>query len=240
MPTIEIISIDSVKFEINQADFDFAIIREEKLKSHRGLFYNFLLKYKGTIVHLGNPEFMTDKTGAFFGEKLINWDYDNNDKFQFSDKYKDSVFKLLVKAYISSETNQAIILTDIQDNYPKARFKRFDSVKGFIKEHDKYGLDWNTAYLINFQNIKDSLYSEIDSILWNDWDPIGINDDGGPDDEYRDYVPEILKLVQESKSEQEIAIYLDKIVTEMIGLNSNIDENIRIARLLITAKQNDI
>ena len=38
MPTIEIASINSTGLGLNQADFDIAIIEENKLESHRGLF----------------------------------------------------------------------------------------------------------------------------------------------------------------------------------------------------------
>jgi hypothetical protein len=148
MPTIEIISLDSEKFEINQADYDFAIIKENKLISHRGLFYDFLLKFSGAIIHLGNPDFINDKKGEFFGGDLIDCEHDNN-KFKFSDKYQNSIFELISTAFENSKTEQAIFLTDIQANEPKPRFKRIDSVAGFIKEHDNFGLNWNTAYLIN-------------------------------------------------------------------------------------------
>ncbi|MFC0878794.1 hypothetical protein ACE01N_19520 [Saccharicrinis sp. FJH2] len=238
MPTIELISIDSERFEINQADYDFAIIVEDKLISHRGLFYNFLLKYSGTIIHLGNPDFISDKKGAFFGSDLIDWSDDNNDKFHLLDKYKPTIFKLIRMAFEKSKTDQIIFLTDKQVNDPEPRFKRIDSVDDFIYEHDTNGLDWNTAYLIDFQNIHDSLHSEIDSILWHDWDPIGVNDYGGPDDEYRSYVPEIYKMLIDSKTELEIAKHLDCIVTDRMGLYSNLDKSKRIAKLLIRAKRN--
>jgi len=42
MPTIEIASINSTGLRLNQADFDVAIIEENKLESHRGLFYDLL------------------------------------------------------------------------------------------------------------------------------------------------------------------------------------------------------
>lgn len=37
------------------------------------------------------------------------------------------------------------------------------------------------------------LYTAIDEILWNDWDPIGVSDIA-PRDEYQSYTPTIFSL----------------------------------------------
>lgn len=71
MPTIEIASIKSTGLGLNQADFDVAIIEENKLESHRGLFYDLLRKQSGVIVHIGNPDFKDDKEGGFFAGQII-------------------------------------------------------------------------------------------------------------------------------------------------------------------------
>lgn len=147
MSTIEIISLDSRNLGTNQRDFDVAIIEENELISHRGLFCQFLKKYQGTILHIGNPEFKQNKDGGFFGGDLIDW------------------------------------------------------------------------------------------ILWNDWDPIGVNDYGGPSDEYRSYLSEIYKLLKETNEEEKIAKHLDSIVTEQMGMSSNMKENLIIARLLLEKKR---
>lgn len=65
MPTMEIASINSIGLALNQADFDVAISEENKLESHRGLFYDLLRQQKGVIVHIGNPDFKIDKEGVF-------------------------------------------------------------------------------------------------------------------------------------------------------------------------------
>ena len=66
MPAIEIASINSTGLRLNQADFDVAIIEENKLESHRGLFFELLRQQSGTIVHIGNPDFKYDKEGGYF------------------------------------------------------------------------------------------------------------------------------------------------------------------------------
>ena len=39
------------------------------------------------------------------------------------------------------------------------------------------------------------LYKSIDEILWNDWDPIGVNDFGDDArDEYYGYLPQVYQL----------------------------------------------
>ena len=44
MPTIEIASINSTGLNLNQGEFDIAIIEQNKLGSHRGMFYELLKK----------------------------------------------------------------------------------------------------------------------------------------------------------------------------------------------------
>ena len=55
-----------------------------------------------------------------------------------------------------------------------------------------------------------NLYQQIDQILWEDWDPIGINDDA-PRDEYQGYTPIILKLVKSNSDAKKIAQKLHEI-----------------------------
>ena len=64
------------------------------------------------------------------------------------------------------------------------------------------------------------LYKIIDEILWNDWDPIGINDIA-PRDEYQSYVPEIFSMLILNKTESEIANQLYNIETITIGVIGN-------------------
>jgi len=237
MPTIEIISIDNLNLGIDQEKFGFAIIEEPELISHRGLYYDFLRKYNGTIFHIGNPEFKTDKGGGFWGGDLIDWEFDNDNNFKFQEKYKSDFIKLLELAVEKSPDKQAFFLTDIQANQPEPNFRRIKSISNFIKLYEHEGLEWNTLYAINVRHLRNSLYSEVDWVLWNEWDPIGVNDYGGPSDEYTGYVPQIYKLLTESKDETEIAKYLDFIATDNMGLNSNMKENLRVARLLIEKRE---
>ena len=81
MPTIEIASFNSTGLGLNQADYDVAIIEENKLESHRGLFYDLLRQQNGVIVHIANPDFKDDKEGVFFAGQIIDWDFEPTEIF---------------------------------------------------------------------------------------------------------------------------------------------------------------
>lgn len=172
MPTIEIASLKSTGLEINQDDFIVAIIEENVLESHRGLFYDFLLKHKGTILHIGNPDFKNDKEGGFFAGDLINWEFEdpcfeekqkglkvseenhwaNQDfLFQFKIDYKNEIEKLMEIAINKSPTHKIYFLTDYQFGSEKADFKILTDLKDFWREHDQNGLSWNTLYEIEIK-----------------------------------------------------------------------------------------
>ena len=73
----------------------------------------------------------------------------------------------------------------------------------------------------------------VDEILWNDWDPIGVND-VAPRDEYRDYVPEICSLIIQNKTAKEIADKLYHIETGTIGVMGNREHCLNVANKIIT------
>lgn len=65
------------------------------------------------------------------------------------------------------------------------------------------------------------LFNQIDEILWNDWDPIGVNDSDEATDEYRSYVRHLVKLKLEGADQTKIANHLYHIETVNIGLSGN-------------------
>lgn len=79
------------------------------------------------------------------------------------------------------------------------------------------------------------LYKQVDSILWNDWDPIGVNKIA-PRDEYQSYVPEIFSLLIQNRTDKEIADRLYKIETETIGVLGSREHCLKIAKKLIEEK----
>lgn len=65
------------------------------------------------------------------------------------------------------------------------------------------------------------LYKKIDEILWQDWDPIGINHKENIRDEYYGYIPQVFSLKIQGANNKKIADYLYEIETKNIGTNGN-------------------
>lgn len=80
-----------------------------------------------------------------------------------------------------------------------------------------------------------NLYEAIDLILWNDWDPIGINDIA-PRDEYQSYTPTMFKLKTSGADRETIANMLHQIETVTIGVLGNIDHCRQVADKIINLK----
>lgn len=69
----------------------------------------------------------------------------------------------------------------------------------------------------------------IKKILFQDWDPIGINKLLGAEDEYDGYVPNLRKLLLSGASDCEICEYLRWIEVEYMGLDGNEDSRREVA-----------
>lgn len=149
MPTIEIISLQSKGLNLNQVEFEFAIIEENKLESHRGLFNNLLKNQSGVIIHIGNPEFKEDKGGGFFGGKIIT--ELNSTGFRFLEEYKQGIDTLLKLAFEKSPIKKAYFLTDYQFGPEKGNIEIISSIKDFWARHNVQGLMFNTLYELNGQ-----------------------------------------------------------------------------------------
>jgi len=86
----------------------------------------------------------------------------------------------------------------------------------------------------NMKNEETKLYKSIDEILWNDWDPIGVNDFGeDARDEYYGYLPEVYQLKINGATKTEIAKYLDLVVTNRMGMSSNMEHSLNIAEKIV-------
>lgn len=169
MPTIEIASINSTELGLDQAKFDVAIIEENKLESHRGLFYDLLRQQNGVIIHIGNPDIKDNKEGGFFAGQVIDWDFepteiylpefDENDptdnrganqqfKFKFLEQFKPDIDKLLKVALDKSPVKKVCFLTDYQFGPEKERIEIIYTINDFWARHDNEGLRLNTMYEI--------------------------------------------------------------------------------------------
>jgi hypothetical protein len=167
MPTIEIVSIGADKLGLKQTDFDIAFIEENKLISHRGLFYDFLKKQNGVIVHIGNPDLKNDKECGFFAGLTIDFDFIDKDyrknkkglRTSARNHYANQTFRFKIKAEYFTEIKKiieislncsppcsAFFLTDYQFGPEIARTEKVITLEQFSEKHNIAGLDWNTLY----------------------------------------------------------------------------------------------
>lgn len=56
-------------------------------------------------------------------------------------------------------------------------------------------------------------------MLLKDWDPIGVREDRGTQNEYDSYVPMVCKLLMTGRPKQELVEYLWRVETEHMGLS---------------------
>ncbi|MBY9006341.1 MAG: hypothetical protein KGD63_06255 [Candidatus Lokiarchaeota archaeon] len=157
MPTIEIISVrNENRLNFNQKDYSLAILEDSNLISHRGLFQNFLDRYIGTIIHLGNPDMKFESEFGFFAGMIIDWNFkpekdiiEKNKKyyFKFLPNFKNEINRLLIIAKAKSPINTIFFLTDYQFG-PKKKEIKIKEIDYFWKIHDDVGLRFNTIYII--------------------------------------------------------------------------------------------
>jgi len=87
------------------------------------------------------------------------------------------------------------------------------------------------------QKLKDiELYKRVDEIIWNDWDPIGVNKYEEARSEYYSYLPSLYIKLIEGHDAKAIKKYLDHIETVNMGLSGNPQRNIQIAEKLIEVR----
>lgn len=65
------------------------------------------------------------------------------------------------------------------------------------------------------------LIKNVSWLLHTHWDPIGVNDDPESRGEYETYAPKIAGMIISKKSPREIAVELDRIQVEEMGLGAS-------------------
>ena len=73
-------------------------------------------------------------------------------------------------------------------------------------------------------------YEALDRLLFRQWDPIGVYDIDGLDDEYRAYLPGFWELVRLGSPEAEVIEYLAKIERERIEFETSDAHRLDIVR----------
>ncbi len=82
------------------------------------------------------------------------------------------------------------------------------------------------------------LYTLIDELLWQEWDPFGVNDIPESRDEYQLYTSQVVRLATHGATYEEIAQKLLTIEQETMGLFGNPEKNRNVAmKALQTASQ---
>ena len=168
MPTIEIASVNSPGINLLQQDFEVAIIENKNHKSHRTLFNNLFKKEKGTIIHIGDPDFRNNKTNLFFANEIIDWEFEPVDmiyypildedynmgdggsnqqcRFKFIGKYRKDIDKLLRAALASSPIKKVYLLTDYYFGPDGENKEIVSKISNLWSKHDEEGLKFNTMY----------------------------------------------------------------------------------------------
>ena len=91
---------------------------------------------------------MKNSSPWFFGNELIDWEYEmEEDRFKFKSKHFIGVQSLISRALLGSPEGKVFFLTDIQGS-EKGEIVTNYSLNQFIKEHEISGLEWNTLYEI--------------------------------------------------------------------------------------------
>lgn len=75
-------------------------------------------------------------------------------------------------------------------------------------------------------------FNQIDKILWNDWDPIGVNDVSQARDEYHSYVWKVVDFKLKNVDSEVIAQYLFLIETGHMGLIGNLEDCRRVSQII--------
>jgi hypothetical protein len=164
MPTIEIVSLRARAIPVEQEKFGFAVWQESEPISHRSLFFDYLRRHSGAILHLGNPAF-SPGTGGFHAGALIDWGWESPEPdeipgpsgpenawanqhfgFRFRPEFRSELERLLHVALDASPERRVFFLTDYQFGPEKPAFEPALSPADFWQAHDSKGLSLNTLY----------------------------------------------------------------------------------------------
>lgn len=67
------------------------------------------------------------------------------------------------------------------------------------------------------------LYRQVCAVLWEHWDPIGVNGFGGPSDEYDRYAPALIRHIRGGADDYKVTELLATFARTSMGL-SRVDE----------------
>jgi len=73
------------------------------------------------------------------------------------------------------------------------------------------------------------IYKEVDRILREEWDPLGVNDHSETNDVYSAYIPSILILIEHEADELHMAKLLHQHSYIKLGVASSLSDHLKIA-----------
>jgi hypothetical protein len=73
----------------------------------------------------------------------------------------------------------------------------------------------------------------IERLLWEEWDPIGVNETDCPNDEYDSYAIQVFSKLKSGVNVRELEAYLDWADSENMGLSGLPGRNREIAQRII-------
>jgi len=79
----------------------------------------------------------------------------------------------------------------------------------------------------------------VEEVLMSDWDPIGVAGFPEAKGEYDSYIGRVLMLLERKGAPEEIADYLDSIVTTQMGLVARRDHSMKVAQKLLALTNGD-
>ncbi len=80
--------------------------------------------------------------------------------------------------------------------------------------------------------VKAALSKSVDRILWKHWDPIGVNDSPAARNEYSNYVPGMVCLLQDGADAVKLAQHLHSLERVSIGIETNPEHRSFVAQQL--------
>ncbi len=85
--------------------------------------------------------------------------------------------------------------------------------------------------------LTNELERRVDEVLFYFWDPFGLKDEPYARTEYRSYVQEVYRYLQNNKSAEEMARLLIDIVENRMGISINHDLAENVGKLLLRHKK---
>lgn len=89
---------------------------------------------------------------------------------------------------------------------------------------------------MNFKN--NTLYSELEKAVYNQWDPIGVSNCADSVGEYDAYIPALYSFLKSNPTAEEIFKYLWFIETQTMGLQGDEQSTLAFSKLLKSLRQN--